>query len=175
MFPLCNSEMGLGVHSDRTNSNLASTPTTRAGGGCLAATARGLVPLNVPGTRPVSLQSGTPRPRVRAGERVRARVAARRRARSRVCAGASAPPGARGRGRARARARRGGPGWSARYAPAEKRAGGAGARLPVRSQGGLLRPPGRALLPGECGLLYPGQGGRAGGRPGSGSLRPARQ
>lgn len=71
MFPL---EMGLGVHSDRTNSNLAPTPTTRAGGGCLAPPARRLVPLNVPGTRPVSLGSGTAKtPRTSGGARTSTR------------------------------------------------------------------------------------------------------
>lgn len=108
MFPLCDSEMGLGIHSDRTNSNLAPTPTTRAGGRCLAAPARGLVPLNVPGTRPVSLGSGTAKtPRTSRGARTSTRGGAAQSAqpgvrRSERPAG-SARQGARKSGRAAGR------------------------------------------------------------------------
>lgn len=120
MFPLCNSEMGLGVHSDRTNSDLAPTPTTPAGGGCLAAPARGLVPLNVPGTRPVSLGSETAKTPV--GARTSTRGGAAQRAQPGV-RGSERPAGS-ARQRARKSARAAGRPGMVREVLASRRASG---------------------------------------------------
>lgn len=170
MFPLCNSEMGLGVHSDRTNSNLAPTPTTPCGRRLPGSTGEGTGPFKCPGHAPCEFGERDSQTPVGAYEHAWRRGAGR----SPVCAEATPRRSARQRARrarARGRAARDGP----RVRASRRASGWRGPRLPVRRQGGLLQSPGRALLPGECGLLYPGQGGRAGGRPGSGSLRPSRQ
>lgn len=173
MFPLCNSEMGLGVHSDRTIQAWRNHQRPPAGGGCLAAPARGLVPLNVPGTRPVVWGRDSQDPGGSAYEH--AWRGAAQRAQPGVRGSERAPPGrkalAEGAQARAAGAARDGP----QCARADGRADGAGARLRSAVRVGSCGPRGGRSCQVSADFFIRDRVGEREGVLAARSLRPSRR